>query len=503
MTQGTQLVVVPNDLQLPAHLRTAEAAAVIAAANAAAAGGIRAASFPRLSKDGAKFHIIDGDNDTVLMNPPAAPGQPATPMMAIRVVIAAGNPALSKLFYKDKKIEGTNVAPTCSSSDGIRPDAHVSTPQAQFCGQCQWNVWGSRISEYSQKKIKACSDDKQVAFFPVDPNGNVDTSKVYGQKFTVSELSEWGQYVGALDAKGVAVSAVITNLSFDLAVSHPKIVASFGGFLAPEQWQAVLAREHDADVKAIVAPVSRAAPAQLPQLPAPPVQPQLPAPVAPPPVQAPPVQPAVPGFGAVAQAPITAVVSASAVQAPPVATVPAAVNPFAAAASAAPVSVGTSTPAAPAAAPEAAKRTRRTRAEIDADNAAKAPVDPRIAHLPVEQRTIIMSTGGPDGSVGAALLAAFPAPLVQQPTTPVQEAVGTAGVATPPAQEQMAAASVPITAPAVTAGAPAPTASNAFGGAAVNTAPPPVSTPAGMDLAAKLQMRLNGGAAFAAPATVQ
>lgn len=471
MTQGTQLVVVPNDLQLPAHLRTAEAAAAIAATNAAAAGGIRSGGFPRLSKDGGKFHIIDGDSDIVLMNPPAGPGQPALPMGLIRVAIIAGNPALVRLYYKDKKVEGVNVAPTCSSSDGVRPDSVVSAPQAAYCKQCPMDVWGSKISDYSGKKIKACDEGKQLAFFPVDPNGQVDTSKPYGLKLTVSELTEWGQYVGALDSKGVAVNAVITNLMFDSSVSHPKILTTFGGFLAPDQWQAVTAREHDADVKVIVAPTGRSAAANAPALPPPPVQPQLPPPsavvipIVPVPPQPQPVA-AVPGFGAVPAQP-------AAVAAAPAVVVPLAPPPV--------------VPVPAAAAPEAPKRTRRSRAEIDADSAAKGGVaaDPRIAHLDATMQSTIVSTGGPDGPVGQALLQQFPAPAAQPAAAPV---------------DQTSAPVAPVTTPA--AAAPAPAASNAFGGAPLNPAPPPPTapTPAANDLAARLAARLAAGAPAAAAA---
>lgn len=457
MTQGTALVVVPNDLQLPAHLRTAEAAAAIAAANAAAAGGIRSGGFPRISKDGSKFHIIDGDEDIVLMNPSAGPGLPATPMMAIQVAVVAGNPALSKVYFKDKKAEGVSVAPTCSSSNGIVPDAHITAPQSPSCANCQWNVWGSKISDYSGKKIKACGEHKQIAVFPVS-NGVVDTTKPFGLAFTVSELAEWGQYVSALDSKGASVTAVITNLSFDLQVSHPKIICSFGGFLALEQWTAVTARVMDADVRAIVASAGRTAvPTGVPALPAPlpvtvPVIPIVP-------VQAPAPQAPVPavaaGFGAAP--PPAAVATLASAQVPPVVVVPAAAAPQ----------------------PEKPKRAPRKPPE-------PLLADARIMHLPSEQQTIVMATGGPDGAVGKALLAQYPA-------APVQEAVVNSEAATPSGHEQPAAAAVTSTALAAPASAPA-----AAGFGAATTGPvatTAVVTGVAADLQARLMAKLGGKAA--------
>lgn len=476
MTQNA-LVVVPSNLELPAHLRTAEAAQAIAAANAAAAGGIRSGGFPRLSKDGSKFHIIDGDSDIVLMNPPAGPGQPALPMALIRVAIVAANPGKPRIYYKDKKKDGVSVEPTCTSADGVYPDAHVAAPQARSCAECQWSVRGSKISEYSGKPVSACDERKQVAFFPVDPNGGVDTSKAYGYAFTPSEFKEWSAYIGALDDKGISVTAVITNLIFDSSVSHPKLLATFGGFLSAEQWQAVLAREHDADVLTIVAPAKRAGPAQAPALPPPPVQPQLPPPAAPAgpvvqtpppavviPVQAPPVPPSVPGFGAVAaQQPAASAASATLAGTP----APASVAPVAA---------------------EPAKRTRRTREQMAADKAA-ATADPRIAHLSPEQIQVIQSTGGPDGAVGKALLAQFPAPVqaaTMQPVAPSQAI---------PVQPAAQVEPISVAATAQAAPAPAAVAPNAFGGAPVVPTLPPAQSSNGMSLAERLQAALNKPAA--------
>ena len=162
----TALQVVPSNLELPAHLRTPDIIAAIAAANAAAAGGVRAGGFPSISIKANRFAIKDGDETQALMTPPAAPGQPALPMGCLEVVVVDANPALSHTYYEGEWVEGENKEPNCRSSNGVTPDADVATKQAAVCATCPKYAWGSAISKLSGKPVRACHDSKQLAVVP-------------------------------------------------------------------------------------------------------------------------------------------------------------------------------------------------------------------------------------------------------------------------------------------------------------------------------------------------
>lgn len=379
MSTGTA-VAIPQGLQLPAHLATPEAAAQIAAANAAAAGGIKTGgSFPKISIKANKFHEIDpaidsGAPRTYMVA--AAPGQPPLPMMCLEAVVLAANPGLTKTYYEGDYVEGGAEAPNCQSTDGITPDAHVAKKESPVCATCPKNQWGSRVSKLSGKDIKACDDSKQLAILP----GADLTYKALGLSIGKGSLKNWGKYVAALSERSYPVAGIVTNVMFDNTATGV-LTFSFNRFLTPAEYAQVQERATGADVREIVNPVRTIA------LPAPTAQAALPAPV-PAPAPAPFIPPAPP---APAPAPLQAATGFGATA--PVAAAPAA-------------------PAAPEAAP---KRVRRTREQIAADEAAKNPpaaVD--LSYLPeaIQAAVKLVGAGSP---AGIAMLAQFPKPVAPQP----------------------------------------------------------------------------------------
>ena len=286
MTTGTQLQIIPANIQLPAHLQTAEAVAAIAKYNAEAAGGIKIGGFPRISIKGGKFHIVDGGETTTIMAP-AQEGQPPLPLMLLEAVIVSANPALSKTYYEGEYQPGDDKEPTCSADNGIVPDAHIVNKQSPTCALCPKNAWGSKVSKYSGKDVKACQDNKRLALLPVRDLGY----KALGFNVTPSALTDWGKYVKALSERNIPVNAVVTNITFDATVSHPKTLFSFSRMLTAEEYAKVNERAAGDDVKNITTPVRQLA------LPAP--APAAPVPAAPPPAPA-------GGFGGAQAAPTEA-----------------------------------------------------------------------------------------------------------------------------------------------------------------------------------------------------
>ena len=389
MTQSTA-VVVPSNVQLPARFAGADIAAQIAADNAAAAAGIRVGGFPSINVGGGKFHIKDEGKLETLMNPPAAPGQPALPMMLLEVVVVGGAEKLNKLYYKDKYVEGSDEPPTCSSSNGVTPDSHIAVPQNNVCATCPQNQWGSKVSEISQKDIKACDDIKQLAVIPASDLNY----KALGLAITKGSLTDWGKFVAALTARNFPLKELVVNLTFDQTVNYPKLKFSFNRFLTDEEAAKVKERAAGDDVKAIISARS-----QVPTLTAP-VQPasQAAQPVADGQVGTPQAAPSLPPAAAA-----------------PTSTVPLATTMVPETKVVTTTGFGAITLTQTGAAPiqpaaEPPKRARRTRAQIEADKA--AGVD--LSHLPVAIRQAVEAVGV-GSEAGRAMLAQFPAPALTTP----------------------------------------------------------------------------------------
>lgn len=381
------VMVVPAGIELPAHLQSADIVAQIAAANAAAAGGIRTGGFPRISIKANKFHIVEGAETTTLMAASATPGQPPLPMMCLEIVIVAANPGLSKSFFPGDYVEGSSEEPACRSANGITPDPDSPAIQHAVCATCPQYQWGSKISKLSGKEIRACDDYKQLAVLPAADLGY----KALGLPIKKGSLGNWGKYIVALNDRKFPVFGLVTNVTFD-ATATGVLQFGFNRFLTSEEAAKVKERSEGSDVRAIVSQ-TRVIPA-VPALPAPATVPALAAPSAlPTPLEfaraIAPTSPSIPvptvGFGAV----------------PVVASTPAAVVPTA---------------------PELPKRTRRIRAQMAADGASKNPpaaaVTVDLTGYPPEIVAAIGASGF-DSAAGKALIEQFKPKTVVPQAAPV------------------------------------------------------------------------------------
>ena len=247
---GNQVAVVPQGLQLPAHLQGSDVAAQIAAYNAAAAGGIKVGGFPRISIKGGKFHEVSGGESNTLMQPGT---NPPVPLMLLEAVIVSANPNLTKAYYEGEYVPGDDREPVCSSDDGTMPDAHIgqnegTKKQGDACATCPKNQWGSKISKMSGKEVKACTDNKRLVLLPAADLGY----KALALNITPAALGDWGQYVKALSGRGVPVNSVVTNITFDNNASFPKLLFTFNRFLSVEDFERAKQRAEGEDVKGIV-----------------------------------------------------------------------------------------------------------------------------------------------------------------------------------------------------------------------------------------------------------
>lgn len=217
--------IVPFDSkQLPAHIRAATSTAVVNPFAAAVGGG-----FPVVSIKGKVFHIVRGDERT-LVTKPDADDEPAA---NVEVVIIAVNPAKVKTYYSGGYAEGSADKPVCYSNDGVKPASDSAEPQAKNCATCPQNVFGSRITE-NGKKAKACSDAMRLA---IAPAGQLNDPMLL--RVPATTLPVLGEYGAMLAKKGYKPEQVVTKIGFDYSVAHPALTFKAVGFVTDEMMEEI------------------------------------------------------------------------------------------------------------------------------------------------------------------------------------------------------------------------------------------------------------------------
>ena len=174
-------------------------------------------SVPRISLKGFKFRFIE-EGEEVHVTP--------EPIFMVVLGVQPEN-AMAKTWYRDGYSSDSSEPPTCSSTDGIKPDSWVSEPQADFCAKCHLNAWGSAKSP-SGKKAKACRDSKRLMV--INPRNGLD-STIYILNVTVSSLSALSEYGKSLDSHRLPIEACITKIEFVSDSNFPQIKFALGGIL--------------------------------------------------------------------------------------------------------------------------------------------------------------------------------------------------------------------------------------------------------------------------------
>lgn len=205
-------------IEVPEHLRTgpmAEAAA--RALQDAAAMAASSNSVPRISLRGREFRFIDGGEELykfreeVLVN-------------ILGVEPEAG--LMIKTFYKNGYTQGAKEPPTCSSEDGIAPNAWVPEKQNPTCRDCPKNRFGSAVSN-TGKQTKACRDSKRIwlkmangNFQPGPPGQPMKLIELepfadrtlFGMNVTVASLKAFSEYGKVLNSLGQGPAVCVTKM---------------------------------------------------------------------------------------------------------------------------------------------------------------------------------------------------------------------------------------------------------------------------------------------------
>ena len=222
-------------------------------------------------------------------------GEEVLDTLALMLVIVGANPAISKDFYANVFSEDDAAAPDCWSNNGVVPDVSVTHPQNNLCASCPKNAWGSKITPKG-KETKACADRKRLAVVSSD---DIDGT-VYELTVTPSALKNLNEYVNELRRRNLPLEGVITKVSFDPNASYPLLVFSFAGILQQAQYESAYVVANSDEIKQITR--TTPIPDVLPQLMAPAPQVALVAPAQqqfapPPPAQQPQQQEPTGGFG--------------------------------------------------------------------------------------------------------------------------------------------------------------------------------------------------------------
>lgn len=145
-----------NQVQLPARFQNRQNRRQIVQA---VTQGLGMASPPYISIKGGSFTLVDANGEQ----------EPVETKWLDCVIIDTNVP--SRVFWGDKKYDPnatTYESPVCFSDNGIGASASAVQPQSTSCQTCAQNVWGSATSKITGKPTKACQVMKKVAIVPVE-----------------------------------------------------------------------------------------------------------------------------------------------------------------------------------------------------------------------------------------------------------------------------------------------------------------------------------------------
>lgn len=196
-----------SNMPLPAHLRTIE----LDATTKALMGG-EGSNSHRISIRGRVFRMVANGKEVA-----------ASESNTMNVVIVAAAENVARVFYQgayDPNAEAS--APDCWSADGITPNAQAKNVQATKCADCKNNIAGS-----GQNGSRACRYRQRIAvLLENDPRGDVyqldlAATSIFGDADNGRmPLQAYGRFLGS---QGVPVSAVVTEMKFDINADTPKL----------------------------------------------------------------------------------------------------------------------------------------------------------------------------------------------------------------------------------------------------------------------------------------
>lgn len=205
--------------QLPAHLKTRQSRGLSEAAMA----GLNTGQPAHISIKNATFTLVDAAGNRRGVPPVQGKDKQGrtVALLALDVVLVDANPhkGPSKIYFKNAFDPSASeyAPPTCFSDNGVGASRMAAEPQHTSCQVCPHNAWGSDVSKVSGKQTKACNDVKKVAVLVL----GADTSDTpFLLRIPPASLKGWGKYVQTiagqvLDGHKLGIEDVVTRITFD------------------------------------------------------------------------------------------------------------------------------------------------------------------------------------------------------------------------------------------------------------------------------------------------
>lgn len=194
------------DKGLPAHLKVAELDDTTKALMGETGGGSK-----RISIEGGVWRMLINGKEVAVREE-----------RSLNVVIVAASSKVSRTYYAGVYKKGVGTPPDCWSANGDFPDNSIAEPQAKSCATCPQNIKGSgqgdsRACRYSQRIAVVLDNDIGGEVYQL----TLPATSIFGE----GEAGKWPlqMYAKMIGAKGVPITAVVTEMRFDTASSTPKI----------------------------------------------------------------------------------------------------------------------------------------------------------------------------------------------------------------------------------------------------------------------------------------
>jgi hypothetical protein len=229
------------DMGLPAHLQTLELDDTTKALMGNGGGGSK-----RISIEGGVWRLLVNGKEIAQKEE-----------RNLNVVIVAASSKVARTYYAGVYKKGVSAPPDCWSANGDYPDKSVEQPQSTGCANCPQNIKGS-----GQGDGRACRFSQRIAVvLDNDIGGDVfqlvlPSTSIFGE----GEAGKWPlqMYAKMIGAKGVPITAVVTEMRFDTASSTPKITFKPVRFLEANEIETAINQGKSTEaIKAITMTVAK------------------------------------------------------------------------------------------------------------------------------------------------------------------------------------------------------------------------------------------------------
>ena len=229
------------DMSLPAHLQSLELDDTTKALMGSGGGGSK-----RISIEGGVWRLLVNGQEIAQKEE-----------RSLNVVIVAASSKVARTYYAGTYKKGVSAPPDCWSANGDYPDKSVEAPQSTGCANCPQNIKGS-----GQGDGRACRFSQRIAVvLDNDVGGDVfqlvlPSTSIFGE----GEAGKWPlqMYAKMIGAKGVPITAVVTEMRFDTASSTPKITFKPVRFLESNEIQTAINQGKSTEaIKAITMTVAK------------------------------------------------------------------------------------------------------------------------------------------------------------------------------------------------------------------------------------------------------